>query len=721
MPKKEVDEILSKYRKRLEKHIDIDTLGEVESTNISEFSQEYTTFREEWLSKSTTTYENFCNTAEKIFPLKPASKDEIELSKAIKTAHLQITPSGAVSFAALIGGLFVILGLLIAGLDYGLTPDQGIAGIGIFLPLLFITFGLIALKIFAKYPTYLATKWRLKASNQMVLCILYVVMYMRHTSNLEHAIKFSAQHIDAPLSLDLMRIFWNIETSKFSNIKDSLNDYLEFWREYNLDFVTSFHLIQSSLYEPTESRRIDLLDKSLNVILEGTYEKMLNFAHILRNPITTLHMLGVILPILGLVMFPLIGSFLGGLVKWYHLAFLYNLVLPIIVFGYGTSILSKRPTGYGESKVLQKQLEERFNPLGISIFLALFLFFIGLIPIILHTLSPGLDYELPYIGLVLNYVSVGTLETTFYGPFGLGALILSFFIPFGIATAIGFYYKTRSKGFIELREETKKLEKEFSAALFQLGNRIADGIPVEMAFSRIAENMQGTPTGDFFRTIDINIRTLGISVREAIFSPEIGAINKYPSSLIESSMEVLLESSKKSPQIAARSMISISNYVDRIYQVNQRLQDLLAEITSSMKSQISFLTPAIAGIVVGISTMVVTIIVQLNQSITEMAGQGFETEELATSQLSTISSIFSVEGVIPSFYFQLVVGIYVVQIGLILIILYNSIENGADEINKSHLIGKLLKRSTITYILIAGITTVLFSMLAANIGGGLIS
>lgn len=721
MPKKEVDEILSKYRKKLEKHIDVYSIGEVEPADIKEFSQQYATFREEWLSKSTTTYENFCNTAEKMLPLKPAPKDEAELSKAIRTAHLQMTPGGAVSFAALVGGICIILAFLIAGLDYGLSPDEGLAGVGIFLPLLFLIFGLIALKIFAKYPIYLATKWRLKASNQMVLCVLYVVMYMRHTSNLEHAIKFSAQHIDAPLSLDLMRIFWNIESGKFSTIKDSLNDYLEFWREYNLDFVTSFHLIQSSLYEPTESRRVDLLDKSLNVILEGTYEKMLTFAHALRNPITTLHMLGVILPILGLVMFPLVGSFLGGLIKWYHLAFLYNLILPVIVFWYGTSILSKRPTGYGDSKVLSKQLEERFNPIGLAIFMALILFFIGLTPLLLHALNPSLDYELPFLGLALNYISVGTLEAVFYGPFGLGALILSFFIPLGIAAAIGFYYKSRSTGFIELREETKKLEKEFSAALFQLGNRIADGIPVEMAFSRVADNMQGTPTGDFFKTVDTNIRTLGVSVREAIFSPEIGAINKYPSSLIESSMEVLLEASKKSPQIAATSVISISNYVDRIYQVNQRLQDLLAEITSSMKSQISFLTPAIAGIVVGISSMVVTIIVQLNQSITQMAGEGFETEQLATSQLSTISSIFSIEGVIPSYFFQVVVGIYVVQIGLILIILYNSIENGADEINKGYLIGKLLKRSTITYILIAGITTILFSMLAANIGGGLIS
>ena len=70
--------------------------------------------------------------------------------------------------------------------------------------------------------------------------------------------------------------------------------------------------IESSLYEPGEDRRVELLDKSLETILNGTYDKMLHFAHELQSPVTILYMLGVILPILGLVIFPLIGSFLGN-------------------------------------------------------------------------------------------------------------------------------------------------------------------------------------------------------------------------------------------------------------------------------------------------------------------------------------------------------------------------------------------------------------------------
>ena len=558
MAEKEVEDILRKYRSKLSEHIDIESVGDVTSEDIKEFSQQYEKFREEWLSKKTTTYEDLCNTADSLLSLKPSVKDEIKLIEAIKAAHLNITPSGAASLSTLTAFLFVLFGLLIGGLQYALYGS--LEEISFFWPLLFIISGIILLRLLLKYPIYLAARWRLQASNQMVLCILYIVMYMRHTSNLEHAIKFSAQHIEPPLSLDLIRIFWNIETGKFSTIKESIEEYLEFWRNHNLDFVTSFHLIESSLYEPTESRRLDLLDKALNVILEGTYEKMLDFAQTLKNPITMLHMLGVILPILGLVIFPLVGSFLGGLVKWYHIALLYNLILPVLVFAYGYSMLIKRPTGYGESKVLSQQLEERSDPFLLCFFIALFFLFIGFLPIIMHALDPAFEIELPLIGPVLNYISVTTIqgvESATYGPFGLGALILSFFIPLSIAYSFGLYYKLKTKGLIEQREETKRLEKEFSASLFQLGNRIGDGIPVEIAFSDVSKTMHNTPTGEFFRDVDTNIRTLGVSIREAIFDKDIGAINKYPSPLIESSMEVLLESSQKSPEIAARSMISI--------------------------------------------------------------------------------------------------------------------------------------------------------------------
>ena len=722
MPESERD-ILKKYRKKVEEHIDEESGGDVQDSSIEVFSAEYLRFRQESLSQKRSGYENWCNSAENILKFKPSPKILPDLERSIETAHLSITPSGAASFAALIGFLVILLGSLISGIIFLLQKELSFENFPVFTLMVFLVAGLLSLVYLPRIPIYIATRWRLRASNQMVTCILYVVIYMRHTSNLEHAIRFAAQHIDAPLSLDLRKIFWDMETGKFSTIKESLDYYLESWRHYNLEFVTSFHLIESSLYEPTESRRLELLDKALNVILEGTYEKMLHYAQELKSPVTTSHMLGVILPILGLVIFPLLGAFLQGLVKWYHLAFLYNIILPLMVFVLGMNMLTKRPTGYGESKVAESVYQKAFNPFWLCFFIAVLFIAIGSFPLVFNFLNPpsivegsaclSNDFDLGKLGCFFGYVN---FQDSVYGPFGIGSLILSFFVPAAFAVSLGIYFKVKSKKIIDLRNETKALESEFAASLFQLGNRIGDGIPAELAFSKVSETLEGTPSGNFFRLVDTNIRQLGMGLKEAIFDSKRGAILAYPSPLIESSMEVLLESSRKGPSIVSQSLVSISNYIDRIHKVSERLKDLLAEIVSSMKSQISFLTPAIAGIVVGISAMIVNIIVRLNLSLTSSSFESPEAaSDLGAGGLAAFTDLFSVNGIIPIYFFQIVVGIYVVQLAYVLTVLQNGIDNGSDKINEQFLLGKNMIKSFIIYAVISLIVTLLFTIMAKGI------
>jgi len=697
-------DIINKYRKKIKKYASEESVSKKE---IGEFSKEYVRFREESLSVTTSKYENLCNSIENIIKIAPPKKYELKLKKSIEEAHLNISPSGAASFAVSVSILLIFVAIFLA-----LTSYLIFGILTIFIPLALVIAGVALINPLTKLPIYIADHKRLKASNQIVLCVLYVVMYMRHTSNLEHAIKFSAEHIKPPLSLDLRKIFWDIETGKFSTIKESLDSYLEKWRDYNLEFLNAFHLIESSLYEPSEERRITLLDKAMDTILEGTYDKMLGYTHNLKNPITMLHMLGIVLPILGLVIFPLVGSFMGGLIKWYHLAFLYNIILPSVVFVFGLNILSKRPTGYGEGVVTKEITKKRENLFWFCFFIFGIFLILGFFPLIIHLIFPDIDFAIPLLGNFLNY-SNGN------GPFGVGALMFSFFIPLGAAISLGYYYRKKTKKLIKLRNETKNLEREFASSLFQLGNKIGDGIPAEVAFSSVAKNMEGTPSGNFFRIVDSNIRQLGMGIKEAIFNKKTGALMSYPSSLVQSSMEVLLESSKKGPQVVSRSLISISNYVSRINKINERIKDLLAEIISSMKSQIAFLTPAIAAIVVGIASMIVNIIVKLSIKFEQFQLTGGGGEMVgASSSLGTITQLFNVKDIIPGFFFQIVVGIYVIQSVYVLTVLENGIEQGSDKINEQYMLGKNLYKSIFLYVIIAAIVVISFNLLAEGILAG---
>ncbi len=701
----DVKDILKKYEKRLEGSVKMD-----EIPSDTKFSSEYKQFRKESLPSSLSWYEKLCNKAENIISVNAPAKDYDEINRSIETAHLQISPEGAVTFATLISGFLILFAIFLSAFVYLLFDN-----LMIFFPLIIILTAAIIFKPLSKLPVYIANSWRLKASNQMVLCMLYVVIYMRHTSNLEHAIKFASSHIGPPLSLDFRKVFWDVETGTFPTIRGSLDHYLETWREYNLEFINSFHLVESSLMEPSQERRLQLLDKSLEVMLEGTYEKMLHYAHDLKNPITMLHMLGVILPILGLVIFPLLASFMGEYIRWYHLALLYNVILPVTVFVFGYNLLIKRPTGYGESE-MQKKMSGKTS-LFLPTLIIVSMLFLGFFPLIIHFIIPGFDFELgSFFGNFMDYKCDGEC-----GPFGLGALLMSLSIPLGLGLGIGLYYKLKTKDIVKIRNETKKLEKEFASSLFQLGNRLADGVPAELAFGTVAKNMAGTPTGNFFRIVSVNIRNFGMNLKEAIFNLKTGAILYYPSSLIQSSMEILLESIKKGSKIAAQALTSISNYVSEIHKVNERLKDLLSEIISSMKSQISFMAPLIAGIVIGIGSMIVNIIVNMTDIFGSLAAGGTGNLEGVSGSVEGLAGwieLFNPADVIPSYFFQIIVGIYIIELIYILTILANGIENGTDKTNEEYLLGKNLIRGSILYVGISAVVILLFNLLGMAILAG---
>ena len=718
------EDIIRKYQKKLKSNV---SMEDAEEYNPDTFSREYQTFRNDSLNTGRNLYENACNNLEDVLRINIKDKDYDKLKESIDSIHLDITPEGAASFASFVSLFIIFIGLVFSSLIWVITKEFSLTIIIVFL--VFFLLGALLLKPLISIPNYLASKWRLRAGNQMVLCILYVVMYMRHTSNLEHALKFAADHVGNPLSLDLRKIFWDVETGKYSTIKESLDSYLIKWREYNLEFVEAFHLIEGSLLEETEDRRISLLEKSLEVILDGMYEKMLHYAHELQNPITILNMLGVVLPVLGLVILPLIGSLVqgSGAVKAFVLFLLYNLFLPTFLYLFGTSVLAKRPTGYSEADILKKNPKLRkysyvvipignreilLHPFWIGFFVFLIVGFIGLIP--LFMMLSGTDFSLLGIDVV-NMISVDGKSCSFgencFGPFGPGSVLLGLFFPLGLALGIGTYYRLRSKNLITLRNNIKNLEKEFSGGLFQLGNRVGDGVPVEVAFNDVAQNMEGTPTGDFFRTVSYNIQRLGMSVKSALFGSN-GAIRRFPSNLIETSMKVLLESSRKGTAIVAKSLISISVYVNRIHQVNERLNDLLSDTLSSMKSQISFLSPIISGIVVGISTMIVTIIVKL---IVELNSQSGNADSVVPGNLGAIAGIFSISNIIPSYYMQLIIGLYLVEIVIILTLLSTRIEHGIDSLQEQYSMSSNLFSSSILYFILAVIVTVIFTFLVSSI------
>jgi hypothetical protein len=722
MQKDEYQELLEKYKSKIKEEF-----GEhAAKTPAKITSKEYSEFKRELYPSHYSFYEKSCNYAEKLLKLKVTGKKAVTMQKDLNACHLNVTPSGVMSLSFLLPLVVILIGALVSFAIFQMM----------FFVVFFLVAGMLMIPALQKMPKFMANSWRMKSSSQMIQSIFYMVTYMRHTSNLERAIEFASDHLDAPLSLDFRKILWDVESGTYSTIRDSANSYLEQWKEWDKEFVEAFYLIESSLFEGAEERRLAMLDKSLDVILNGTYENMLHYAHSLKSPMTMLHMLGVILPILGLVILPLVVSFMGGgedsnpLTTMIYISVLYNISLPIGVYYLGRTILSRRPAGYGATDIGKKKAFKRFknvniplgkklvfsvNPLYFGLMIFIVLMVIGISPLLLHKFSPEFeikDSEGKF--KLMEYVcppSRPNCETADrVGPFGIGASLLSLLVTAGVGLSAGIFFALRSKNVIKIRKKTKELEEEFSSAMFQLGNRLGDGIPAEIAFAKVAANMKGSTSGDFFNLAERNMTKLGMGLEQSVFDPKVGAVVSFPSKVIESSMKVLIESVKKGPRIAAQALLSMSRYIKEIHRVEERLKDLMSDIISSMKAQTKFLTPAIAGIVIGITSMISTILTRLSAQLTSFAAKG------GTDSVGGWGDMLSIFGIgIPTFHFQVIVGIYVVQIVYILTILSSGIENGADKLGERYALGKNMINSTLLYCFIAGVVMLLFNLFAMQI------
>ena len=69
----------------------------------------------------------------------------------------------------------------------------------------------------------------------------------------------------------------------------------------------------------------------------------------------------------------------------------------------------------------------------------------------------------------------------------------------------------------------------------------------------------------------------------------------------------------------------------------------------------------------------------------------------------------------PPYFFQLIVGLYLVEITIIMTILANYIENGVDKLNQEYSIGKNLLKSVSFYILITFFVTIILYFMARGV------
>ncbi len=475
--------------------------------------------------------------------------------------------------------------------------------------------------------------------------------------------------------------------------------------------------------EADDTRRENILAEAIDNLLGGTREKMKRYARELRMPVSATFAIGILLPVLGMILFPLVASFMGAANLEIYLSFMYNLFIPVVLYIIVYHTLMRRPPTITTQNVTSDMLPKRgvykVSIGGWSIGIPVIL--IAIVVFLVLGAWPLLYY---YNVLTGNAPLAPTMETD--PPTDVGGIVMlrSLMLTVATSVSIGTYLYLGNLQRIKELKKIGDMEEEFPEALFQLGNALGRGNPIETSIWKAINNMQQLDIADMFEIIAYNMNEIGMTFEQAIFDEEYGALRRYPSRMIRSVMRAINKSSEKGTRIVAKAMMSISEYLKNIYKTEEEIQEQLSETLATMSFLGFILAPVISGVALGLGTIITKAFFQLelvSDQLNESAGTG-ESSELSSGPASDLTGggeggltgVFDLETAVPPDILQLVIGLYLIQLGFIIGMFYVRLTRGRNPLVRKIFTGKVLIVTPLLY----AITTLLLVLLFGNLISG---
>lgn len=695
---KRLENVISRYRQDVELPPYGQSEGERHRT--AEY-QQYQLETEQ--SRRDTKFERLCKFSAGIIPVSADESTRKRLAPALRLLQLGISPGMVVSASIIVSVLSFLLWLLLfaANSVVGVLPT--------FTASVFVLAPFVA-GVYTYYKPLFDAKEKVVMSSQgIVLSILYMVIYMEENPSLEGGVRFAALNLDGPISKDLKKVLWDVETGKFSTVEESLGHYSQVWENYNDDFLQSLQLLEASVKESDPGRRQDLLDDAMDRILDGTEEKMNDYARGLKTPVAILNAFGALLPILGMILLPMISAFID-LVTLPDMVVLFNVILPSALFLFQRRILSSRPPTISTEALDSVELPERgrfrfelfgwslsapSKAIGFAVFVVVaaygiwgYIVFPHVFPLSEGFVQPGSPPEIFFSDGRMNPVPSLLRGVSIVAGLGLG-----------IATSKILGVKKRK----EAEDELEDIEGQFPAALFELGNEVSGGTPIEIAVREAASSTSDLQISGLFAKTSQNIEQLGMTFQEALFDDSYGAVQKYPTRTIRTVMKALSASSQKGTQLAADTAVTISRYLDNISRTQRKLQDLMEEPTTTIQLLAYLLAPVVSGVAVGMSQTITTAISRITSQFQNLGG--------TTGTQIPAQSVFSSGSTIPPEAVQFVVGLYLIQLLFILGNFYMKVTHGQNKTYRDLFTGKVMLSGMIFYALTVSIISTLFTQI----------
>ncbi|MCS7134917.1 MAG: hypothetical protein NZ893_00555 [Candidatus Aenigmarchaeota archaeon] len=647
----------------------IDELSEAykHGSTVRSLSADYLNFLKEEVEKKTF-FENFCLLSSEIIKLDFGENKE--LKQKLDFCNLKITSSNVYSAFVMV----IIFTILVNTASFFALMYSG------------YTFGEIAKYIFfisiigfslayyiLVYPTLYAKKLRVEASSEIVQTILYISIGLKNVPNLESAVTFAAFNLEGPIGKDLRKILWDIYTGKYNNIEDALDDFSNKWKFDNREFSQALDLLKTAVTEIYERDKV--IERAIQLILQANMERMNEYVRELKNPITMINALGIFLPVITLILFPILGLIMPMLVSSYTLFIVYNVALPITVYILMKNTLDKRPYAFHTVSIKNHPEASDFGFISFNLFNKRMH-----LPLLPFSLFIFILIALPSIIGIINIDKTTSLTTRiFYGLQIFWALVISIII-FTLISS----HKNK-----KIKKELEEIEAEFAEAIFMLASTLRAGQPLEASLRKTNERLKDQKIHSFFERLINTMNSLGVTLKDAVFHKEFGIIKYYPSKTIRNTMKIMVDSSSKGWGAVASTLSAISQYMKNVHEVDEHLKQLLEDVTSSMRLMTSLLIPLAAGVVVGLGGIIMKVLLFIANLFVE----------LPIDQQNVPIIGVKLEAIMPIEIMIIIVGIYMIELIVSVNIFRVQIERGNDVIEIGYSIGTNLISAALIFTL----------------------
>ncbi len=516
------------------------------------------------------------------------------------------------------------------------------------------------------YPRYRAQELGTNIAGAMPGLVGDLAMSLRIHPNMERALEFAAERSEEPMEDELKELLWSLLTRVHCSAEGALMWFAGEWKKWNEDFQHSVQYLSGSMMEGNEEKRIAAIDKGVALIFDGAAKKMNAFAASLESPTALLYFFGILLPLVFIALLPML-AYVGTSVGALEIFLAYCAAIPAFVFAWSSNIARRRPITIAQPDIPKSFCNEDGR---ISLW----------------------RIRLP----VAHLTSFAAVSLVLLGSFGIGRA--SYFVDpsilavWGLALGPSIYLWGTSRRRAKALEEIKEAERNFVVALDYLGNRLGEGRPLEAAMAYTSRDMANNRLGALFEEATTAVSMGGATVRSALFDADHGALNSLPSKLIRSTFEIIVDSSERGSEVAASAVARISSHLENMLRIEDKIREKLSSMVETMRSTAVYFAPFIAGVVVVLQETMNRQLMKSKLSTSNLDVSVFEGYlPFDVSRMPGIMSMLQgAKEPISTGVLQLILGVYVLEIIVILTRYVENIRSGGNEISTRMEISKNL-------------------------------